>query len=77
MPLRRAVHCRQCQIVRLLVQYGADPHVADRRGATPPSGARNAEMKQALADAGASCHPRNWRLHAQGRAGATEVVACL
>ncbi len=50
-PLRRAVNCRQIEIVRLLVQYGADPHAADRRGATPHSVARTAEMKQALADA--------------------------
>ena len=52
-PLRRAVICRQVQLVRLLVRYGADPHAADRRGATPLSVACNAEMKQALADAGA------------------------
>jgi len=50
-PLRRAVNCRQVQIVRLLVQSGADPHAADRRGATPHSVARNAELRQALADA--------------------------
>jgi truncated hemoglobin YjbI/ankyrin repeat protein len=52
-PLRRAVNCRQLPIVRLLVQHGADPHAADRRGVTPLDVARTAEMKQALADAGA------------------------
>ncbi len=52
-PLRRAVNCRQLQIVRLLVRHGADPHAADRRGVTPLDVARTAEMKQALADAGA------------------------
>jgi ankyrin repeat protein len=52
-PLRRAVNCRQLQIVRLLVRHGADPHAADRRGVTPLDVARTTEMKQALADAGA------------------------
>ncbi len=52
-PLRRAVNCRQLQIVRLLVRLGADPHAADSRRVTPLDAARTAEMKQALADAGA------------------------
>jgi truncated hemoglobin YjbI len=52
-PLRRAVNCRQLEVVRLLVRRGADPHGADRRGATPLDVARTAEMKQALANAGA------------------------
>jgi ankyrin repeat protein len=52
-PLRRAVNCRQMEIVRLLVRQGADPHAADRRGVTPLDVARTAEMKQALANAGA------------------------
>jgi truncated hemoglobin YjbI len=52
-PLRRAVNCRQLQFVRLLVRRGADPHAADHRGVTPLDVARTAEMKQALADAGA------------------------
>jgi truncated hemoglobin YjbI len=51
-PLRRAVNCRQLQIIRLLVRRGADPHAADRRGVTPLDVARTVEMKQALADAG-------------------------
>jgi truncated hemoglobin YjbI len=50
-PLRRAVNCRQIQIVRLLVRLGADPHAADRRGVTPLDMARSAEMKHAMADA--------------------------
>jgi ankyrin repeat protein len=56
-PLRRAVNCRQPQIVRLLVRYGADPAAVDRRGVTPLDAARTAEMKQALADGGAGFHP--------------------
>lgn len=52
-PLRRAVNCRQVQVVRLLVRHGADPHAADRHGVTPLDAARTAEMKQALAAAGA------------------------
>jgi len=52
-PLRRAVNCRRIEIVRLLVRHGADPHAADRRGVTPLDMARTAEMKQAMADAGA------------------------
>jgi hypothetical protein len=52
-PLRRAVNCRQLEVVRLLVRRGADPHAADRRGVTPLDVAGAAEMKQALADAGA------------------------
>jgi truncated hemoglobin YjbI len=52
-PLRRAVNCRQLQIVRLLVRHGADLRAADRSGVTPLDVARTAEMKQALADAGA------------------------
>lgn len=52
-PLRRAVNCRQMEIVRLLVRHRADPHATDRRGVTPLDVARTAEMKQALADAGA------------------------
>lgn len=52
-PLRRAINCRQIEIVRLLVRHGADPHAADRRGVTPLDVARAAEMKQALAAAGA------------------------
>jgi hemoglobin len=52
-PLRRAVNCRQIEIVRLLVRRGADPYAADRRGVTPLDVARTAAMKQALADAGA------------------------
>jgi hypothetical protein len=51
-PLRRAVNCRQLQIVRLLVQHGADPRAADRRGVTARDVARTAEMKHVLADAG-------------------------
>jgi hypothetical protein len=51
-PLRRAVNCRQLEIVRLLIRRGADPHAADRRGVTPLDVARTAEMKQALANAG-------------------------
>src|SRR6516225_137052 len=52
-PLRRAVNCRRIEIVRLLVRHGADPHAADRRGVTPLDMARTAEMKHAMADAGA------------------------
>jgi ankyrin repeat protein len=52
-PLRRAVNCRQLQIVRVLVQHGADPRAADRRGVTPLDAARTTEMKHVLADAGA------------------------
>jgi truncated hemoglobin YjbI len=52
-PLRRAVNCRQLQIVRLLVRHGADPHAADRRGVTPLDVARTAPMKHSLAGAGA------------------------
>jgi hemoglobin len=52
-PLRRAVNCRQLQIVRLLVRHGADPHATDRRGVTPLDVARTAEVKQVLGDAGA------------------------
>ncbi len=52
-PLRRAVNCRQTEMIRLLVRQGADPHAADRRGVTPRDVARTAELKQALADAGA------------------------
>ena len=52
-PLRRAVNCRQLQMVRLLVGHGADPRAADRRGVTPLDVARTAEMKQALTEAGA------------------------
>ena len=50
-PLRRAVNCRQPEIVRLLVRHGADPHKADRRGVTPLGAARTAEMKLVLGDA--------------------------
>jgi truncated hemoglobin YjbI len=50
-PLRRAVNCRQLQMVRLLIRRGADPHSADRRGVTPHQLARAFEMKKALADA--------------------------
>jgi protein phosphatase 1 regulatory subunit 16A len=50
-PLRRAVNCRQLQIVRLLVRHGADPLAADRRGVTPLDVARTPLMKQALAGA--------------------------
>jgi hemoglobin len=52
-PLRRAVNCRQIEIVRLLVRHGADPRAPDRRGVTPLDVARTAEMKQVLAGAGA------------------------
>jgi ankyrin repeat protein len=52
-PLRRAVNCRQLEIVRLLVRHGATLRAADRRGVTPLDAARTAEMRQALADAGA------------------------
>jgi truncated hemoglobin YjbI/ankyrin repeat protein len=52
-PLRRAVNCRQLQMVWLLVRRGADPHAADRRDVTPLDVARTDEMKQALADTGA------------------------
>jgi ankyrin repeat protein len=52
-PLRRAVNCRQLQMVRLLLRRGADCHTADHRGVTPLDVARTVEMKQALADAGA------------------------
>lgn len=48
-PLRRAVNCRQMEVVRLLVRGGADCHQADRRGVTPSDVARTDEMKQALA----------------------------
>jgi truncated hemoglobin YjbI/ankyrin repeat protein len=48
-PLRRAVNCRQLQIVRLLVRRGADCHTADHRRVTPLGVARTVEMKQALA----------------------------
>jgi hemoglobin len=51
-PLRRAVNCRQPQIVRLLVRHGANPHAADRRGVTPLDVARTALMKHALCAAG-------------------------
>jgi truncated hemoglobin YjbI len=51
-PLRRAVNCRQLQVVRLLVRRRADPHAADHRGVTPLDVARTIEIKQALADAG-------------------------
>lgn len=51
-PLRRAVNCRQIEIVRLLVRRGADPNAADRRGVTPLDVARTAEMRQAVAGAG-------------------------
>jgi ankyrin repeat protein len=51
-PLRRAVNCRQLQIVQLLVRHGADSDAADRRGVTPLDVARTAEMKQVLASAG-------------------------
>ena len=47
-PLRRAVNCRQLEIVRLLVRHGADIRAADRRGVTPLEVARTAEMKRAL-----------------------------
>ena len=50
-PLRRAVNCRQPEIVRLLVRHGADPHKADRRGVTPLGAARTPEMKLVLGDA--------------------------
>jgi truncated hemoglobin YjbI len=49
-PLRRAVNCRQIEIVRLLVRRGADRHTADRRGVTPLDAARTAEMKHALSN---------------------------
>ena len=52
-PLRRAVNCRRLEIVRLLVRHGATLRAADRRGVTPLDAARTAEMRQALADAGA------------------------
>ena len=52
-PLRRAVNCRQLQIVRLLVRRGGNLYAADHRGVTPLDVARTVEMKQALADAGA------------------------
>jgi truncated hemoglobin YjbI/ankyrin repeat protein len=52
-PLRRAVNCRQMEIVGLLVRHGADPHASDRRGVTPLDVARTAEMKRVLAEAGA------------------------
>ena len=52
-PLRRAVNCRQIEFVRFLSRHGADPHAADRRGVTPLDMARTAEMKHAMADAGA------------------------
>jgi ankyrin repeat protein len=51
-PLRRAVNCRQLEIVRLLVRHGADPHKADRRGITPLDAARTGKMKLVLTDAG-------------------------
>jgi truncated hemoglobin YjbI len=47
-PLRRAVDCRQIEVVQLLVQRGANPRAADNRGVTPLEVARTAEMKQAL-----------------------------
>jgi hypothetical protein len=49
-PLRRAVNCRQLQLVQLLVRRGANPHAEDNRGVTPLDVARTAEMKRALAD---------------------------
>jgi truncated hemoglobin YjbI len=49
-PLRRAVNCRQLQLVQLLVRCGANPHAEDSRGVTPLDVARTAEMRRALAD---------------------------
>src|SRR5262249_130959 len=51
-PLRRAVNCRQIEIVRLLIRRGPDPRAADRSGATPLDVARTADMKQALSGSG-------------------------
>jgi ankyrin repeat protein len=51
-PLRRAVNCRQLEIVRLLVRRGADPRDADYRGVTPLDVARSAEMRRALLGGG-------------------------
>jgi hypothetical protein len=48
-PLRRAVNCRQLQLVPLLVRRGANPQAEDNRGVTPLDVARTAEMKRALA----------------------------
>jgi 26S proteasome non-ATPase regulatory subunit 10 len=50
--LRRAVNCRRLEIVRLLVQHGANLHAADRHEVTPLDVARSAPMKQALTGAG-------------------------
>jgi hemoglobin len=50
-PLRRAVNCRQVEVVRLLVQRGADRNRADRRGISPANVACTDEMKQALVGA--------------------------
>lgn len=47
-PLRRAVNCRQIEVVQLLVQRGANPRGADNRGVTPLDVARTAQMKRAL-----------------------------
>jgi hemoglobin len=51
-PLRRAVNCRQPEVVRLLVRHRADPRAADRRGVTPRDAAQTDEMEHALADRG-------------------------
>jgi truncated hemoglobin YjbI len=56
-PLRRAVNCRQPEIVRLLVRHGADPRKADRRGVTPLDAARTAEMKLDLGAVGTRVDP--------------------
>ena len=51
-PLRRAVNCRQLQLVPLLVRRGANPQAEDNRGVTPLDVARTVEMRRALADTG-------------------------
>jgi ankyrin repeat protein len=49
-PLRRAVNCRQVEVVRLLVRRGANRQAADNRGVTPQAAARTADLKRVLAE---------------------------
>jgi truncated hemoglobin YjbI len=47
-PLRRAVNCGKTSVAALLLAKGADPHSPGKKGLTPLSAARAAEMRSLL-----------------------------
>jgi ankyrin repeat protein len=52
-PLRRAVNCGHEPMVRLLIEHGADPLSADRRGGTALNAARDEGIRRVLVEAAA------------------------